>query len=183
MTMTKLRLAMAAATLLATAGTATAATQGTLGTGSSTGSMDLSVTISESLRITGLADAALGTYGGTGDLTQDTDVCVYTNDSTGDYQITADNLANSGNFEITNANSDALAYTVAWNDATGTTGQAALTANVALAAQTGADTASDDCSTGASMTSNIEVTFAEAALQAAPSGAYTGTLTLVVTPN
>ena len=65
---------------------ANAATQGTLGA-TSTGTSLVSLTIAAQYQITGLTDLALGAWSGSGNMTANNDVCVYTNDSTGNYQI------------------------------------------------------------------------------------------------
>jgi hypothetical protein len=75
-----------------------------------------------------------------------------------------------------------IPYAVSWNHATGTTGEALMTYNTATATQTGANNTSVDCGGGASLNANFHVHFDGASLQTAPSGVYTGTLTLLVEP-
>lgn len=163
-----------------TASSALAATDGSLGS-TSTGDFDITITINELVRISGLSDVAFGTYGGTGILQDNQNICVYTNDAAADYKITLDNPNNSGTFELADG-TNKIAYSVLFNDAAGTTGQTAVTAGSALTAQSGANTSSIDCSVGGD-SANVEVSIAEGDLQAAPIGSYTGTLQLVLEPS
>lgn len=157
---------------------ANAATDGTLGT-ASTGTLDVSLSIAGQVRLTGLTDFAFGAYGGSGDLTNNDDVCVYRNGA-GTYSVTA--TTNRTDFVLQNAGSDTIAFDAYFNDASGTTGRSPLTYNTALTSQTGADTSSQDCDSHASDNANISVLISEAALQAAPAGSYSATMTVVVAP-
>ena len=177
MKMMKSLLALGIVTLGASA--AYAATQGTLGA-TSTGTADITVTISEQYRISSLQDYTFGTYAGTGDLTSNDDVCVYHNGD-GLYTVTATGSGAANAFTVTNG-SNTIAYGVAFNDQTGVVGQTALTTGNASATQSGANVTSSDCSSGG-LSANLEVELLEAALQAAPAGAYTGTVTVVVQTN
>ena len=155
-----------------------AATDGTLGT-TSTGTSVITVTIPELILITGLADISFGTYGGTGDLNGNDDICIYTNKAAGTYGVTATGDGAASAFTITDG-SNTIAYNVYFNDVSGTTGETQLITNTANTSQTGANTSSQNCGGGAN--ANFHVEMLEANLQAAPAGAYSGTLTLVVAP-
>lgn len=160
---------------------AIAASDGTLGA-TSTGTSLVSLTIGAVYQITGLADLALGTYGGAGNMTGNDDVCVYTNDATGNYnvRITDDSGMSVGAFSVQNAGSTAdIPFTVNWNDVSGTVGSAAATYNTPLAS-TGADTASATC--GGGNNANFEVSLLQADLQAAPADSYSATLSIVIEP-
>lgn len=76
--------------------------------------------------------------------------------------------------------SNSLAYSVFYNDASSTTGEAAVTAGTVLSGQSGANTTSVNCGGGSN--ANFHVRIAESNLLAAPAGAYTGILTLFVEP-
>lgn len=160
-------------------GYAFAATDGTLGA-TSTGTSDISLTVPELILISGMADVSFGTWSGSGDLDGNEDVCIYTNKAAGTYVVTATGDGAANAFTVTDG-SNTIAYAVAYNDVSGTTGEAALTTNVQSAQQSGADTSSQSC--GGSDNANFHVTVTEANLLAAPAGAYSGTLTLVVEPN
>lgn len=161
---------------------AAAATQGSLGS-TSTGTVGVSVTIPQKYRITSLTDITLGTYSGTGDLTGNDDVCVYTNDATKAYHvlITDSSSMTPSGFGVQNAGATAsIPMTVAWNSATGTSGNAAVTYNSSLAGSN-ANSTSVTCATGGE-SANLQVTLAAADLQAAPADAYSTTLTIVIEP-
>jgi hypothetical protein len=159
--------------------TAFTATQGTLGA-TSTGDFTITVTIPERVQVSYLQDIDFGSYGGSGALTDNYDLCVYSN--TGGYQITATGSGAANAFTITDG-SDTIAYTLSWNDTTTTTGNQSITTGTALTGQTTA-AADATCSSGSSMSSNMYVNIAEAALLAATPSAtpYSGTVTLLVEP-
>lgn len=171
---------MSSAVLLASY--AHAATDGTLGA-TSTGTADVTLTIASQFRISDMDDFALGTYGGTGNLTANDDVCVYTNLASGAYNVTAtDNSGMSAaDFSVQNGGATAdIPFEVRWNDVTGTVGNAVMTYNTQMAG-TGANIQTDDCSVGG-LSGNIQVTLLQAALQAAPADSYTSTVSFLIEP-
>jgi len=154
------------------------ASDGSLGA-TSTGTSVISVTVPNLIKISGMADIAFGTYSGTGDLNGNEDVCVYTNKASGTYRVTGSGTGGGGAFTLQSGGNN-LAYNVYFNDVAGTTGEAALTAGSALNSQSGASTSSQTC--GGSNNANFHVEILSTNLLAVPSGAYSGTLTLVVEP-
>jgi hypothetical protein len=154
-----------------------AATDGTLGS-TSTGTLSITLGIQDLVRISGLADMALGNYTGAGDLNSNEDVCVYRNGPSGQYKVTAS--ASEGAFAL-KAGSNAIPYKVYFNDATGVSGETLLTYSAISGAQSGANNQSVDCSVGGK-SSNVHVQLLETDLQAAAPGAYSGTLILTVEP-
>jgi hypothetical protein len=154
-----------------------AANDGTLGT-SSQGDLDITVTIQDLIQISDFSDFALGTYGGSGDLENNDDLCVYRNSAGAQYTVTA--TASEGAFEVQDGG-ESIAYSVFFNDVTGTTGEVQLSYNSASATQSGANTQSADCSVGG-LSANVHVVIAEADLQAAVPGSYSGTLILTANP-
>jgi hypothetical protein len=160
---------------------AMAATDGTLGA-TSTGTSAVSLTISPLYKISGIADIALGSYSGTGALTGNDDVCVYSNGGTTYHvKVTDDTALSSASFAVEDAtHTFQIPMTVKWNSATGTTGNAAVAYNTQLAG-TGANTTSSDCSVGGN-SANLQVNLDATALQAAPAAAYSSTLTLLIEP-
>ena len=154
------------------------ASDGALGA-TSTGSANITLTIPTQVRISGLADLALGTWSGSGSKTANDDVCVYTNNPGAGYRVTATGNGTGGAFTVASG-AETVAYEVRWNDQTGTAGNVQLTSGVQLASQTGANTSSQTC--GGLNSANFQVTFTSSALAAAKSGAYTGLLSIVVEP-
>ena len=169
----------------ATAGSALAATaDGTLGA-TSTGTADVTLTIDEQFQISDMNAFAFGTYGGTGDLDNNDDICVYHNGD-GSYRVTiTDNSANvtANAFQVEDAtDTNEIDMSIFWNDVTGTVGETAITYNTPTAAQSGANTTAADCSTGG-LSANLHVVLAEADLQAAAAGSYDSELTVLVEPD
>lgn len=166
-------LKVAAFTLISAS--AFAATDGTVGT-TSTGTSTVSLTIPKLVRITSMADFAFGTYTGTGALDSNDDVNVASN-YTGTYQVVLTGSGAASAFTITNG-TQTIAYSVAYNKATGIAGGVAATSGTAITAQTGVV---KPLAT-ATLNGNIRVQMTQANIQAVDAGTYTGTLTIVVTP-
>lgn len=159
--------------------TAFAATQGTLGE-TSTGSSDLSIEIPEFVRISDVGDLAFGSYGGSGDVNGNDDLCIYRNNPAATYFVTASGDGAASAFSMTDG-TNTIAYNVYFNDASGTTGEALLTTNSKSTQQSGANTSALDC--GGSNNANFHVEILEANLMSAAAGSYNGTLTMVAEPN
>jgi hypothetical protein len=163
--------------LCMTAGVAIAA-DGSVGA-TSTGTTDLNITVPEFVEVTDILDPLVDvTYGGSGAVTANDDVCVWTNDSATSYKVTATGDGAGSAFTITDG-SDTIAYTVSWNDVTGTVGAASLTATTQSGVQTGASNTYPCPANNA----NISVSFAENDVLSVQAGAYSGTLTLVLAPD
>lgn len=171
--MKKLLLSLGLVALLAT--DAVAATDGTVGA-TSTGTSTISVTIPKLIRIRSMSDFTTGSYSGTGDIDQDDDVNVSVN-YTGTYQVTGTGSGAASAFTITDGSST-IAYTPYFNDATGTSGRAALTTTVALTTQSGAVKPLGS----STLNGNVSINKTEANIQAVDAGTYTGVLTLVFAP-
>lgn len=169
-----LRVRYLAILLAAASGVAHAATQGTLGS-TSTGSLGITLTIPNLVQITGINDIALGTWSG-GAMSGSDNVCVFS--TTRAYRITANGSGTAGAFTLV-AGANTIPYTVEWDDVSGATTGTALTSGTAL---TGQATAATSATCGGGTNATVIVRVAEAALTAVPAGAYTGTLTLVITP-
>ena len=152
-----------------------AATQGTTGA-TSTGDLDISLTILDEIRISGLQDITLGTFAGT-DLGGASPVCVYRS-GTGNYNLTATGDGAGSAFELDDGGTNTVAYTVTYDDGSGPTG---LTSGITLTGQTGGDPASDTCA-GTGQNGQVVVNVLATDMAALPAAAYNGTLTLVVAP-
>jgi len=167
-------LAIAAVATLA-AGNAFAATQGILGA-TSEGSLEITLTIEPLVQISALNDIALGTYAGGGNMSGADDLCVYSN--TGGYEITATGNGAGGAFELIGTAVN-LPYTVQWATSAGAGSGNAMTAGAPLGGQGGTFT-TPDC--GASDNAQVIVAVDSTDLASAPTGNYTGVLTLLVAP-
>ena len=159
---------------------ALSASDGILGA-SSTGTADVSLTIEEVVRITDMDDFAFGSYSGSGALEADDNICVYHNGD-GNYKVTItdDTTGSPSGFAVEGPLGD-IPMEVKWNDAPSTTGSTLITYGVALAA-TNANTESENCATGG-LSANMQVDLAEANIQAAPAGAYSSTIVVLVEPD
>jgi len=171
---------MSAAGLVGTQAIAATA-DGTLAA-TSTGTVDVTLTISELFQISNISAAnfTFGTFSGSGAFQANEDICVYSNGD-GSYKLTGTDDSTGATFAVENAgDSEIIAMTVNWNDVGGTTtGNIALVHGTATVAQSGADVLATDCTT-AGDTGNLEVIIAEAALLAAGVGSYDSEITLVV---
>jgi hypothetical protein len=160
------------------------ATQGTLGA-TSTGVVNITATVLARTQISGLSDVTFTNVdpGVTQTATQND--CVWSNTATKGYTIKAS--GNSGNgsgtaFLLASGSLAAVPYSVSW---AGTSGASSGTGLVSGTTSTGfTSTATQPtCQSGAATTSTLFVSIAAADLQTMTAAAsYTGTLTLLVTP-
>lgn len=136
----------------------------------------------DKVRISALSDVSFGIISNfAADSVRSESLCLYAKSPPLDqYRITASGSGPGGSFELSSG-SDRLPYEVQWSNVPGQSGGAPLLANQPLAGQQ--STASvDDCSKGAATTASLVVVLRSAAVSAASSGTYTGTLTLLVAP-
>lgn len=177
---------IAAALFLLYASETHAATQGSLGS-PSTGTMNVGVIKAARADITSLADLSRGAWSvGDGDIVLTNDVCVYSTRPSGGYTIQPSGSGSGGAFTLANG-AHTLAYAVTWNaggvGALSNSG-ASLSPNGISGPLTHAATDNSTCNgTTPGPTARLIVTVTAAAMTAAPAGTYTGTLTLLVTPN
>ncbi|QKR99771.1 hypothetical protein F9288_09075 [Sphingomonas sp. CL5.1] len=161
-------------------GEADAASQGTLGS-TSTGSVNISVSVPSRARITGLTDITITNQDPGTAINSAQNICVWSNTATRKYTIAASGSGMSNAFTLANGSLN-VPYSVQWSDTSGATTGTALTAGTASVAFT--STATDQaCATGARTSASLIVNMATsdlATMQAAT--AYSGVLTLVVTP-
>jgi hypothetical protein len=128
------------------------------------------------VQVSGFIDFSFGSWGGSGGISDDDDLCVH-NSVTSNYYLTA--TGDGPGFSLVKGG-DTIDYTVRWNDQTGTTGNIALSSGVQSALQSGANTSSTNC--GGGNNANLQVSITEGELSAAVPGAYTGTLTILIEP-
>lgn len=154
--------------------TAMAATDGAVGF-NSTGTIDITLTVNDEVRISNLTDINLGVFAGA-DASGSTAACVYRN-GTGAYQVMASGDGTAGAFTLTDG-TNSVPYVIDYDDGTGAQ---PMTSGIPVIGRTGADPASATCATTGN---NATVTATVAAVDAAtlPAGTYAGTLTLLVSP-
>lgn len=175
-----LLLAGAALACGVTAGPANAAIDGTLGA-TSTGDITITASIANRARISGLADVTFANQDPATAASNAQDVCVWSNTASGGYTITATGSGTGSAFTLSNG-SGTVPYSVEWAATSGQTSGAALTAGSASASLTSAAT-SQDCSSGPVASASLVVNMATSDLGTMTAGSnYTGTLTLLVTP-
>jgi len=160
--------------------TASAATQGSLGT-TSTGSVSISASVPNRIELTGLTDVAFTNQDPSVAAANAQNVCVWSNSSTRGYYVTASGSGTSNAFTLASGTST-VPYGVEW---AGSSGQASGTALVAATALHGLTSTATNptCSSGPASSASLIVRISSANLQAMQAATtYTGTLTLVVAP-
>jgi len=164
-----------------TAGQASAApTQGTLGA-TSTGIINISASVPNRARITGLVDVAFTNQDPNTAASSNQDVCVWSNTATKGYTVTATGSGAASAFTLSNGTTT-VPYSVQWNASSGQTSGTALTAGAASVSLTSTAT-NQTCASGPTASASLIVGITTANLGGMTAGSsYTGTLTLLVTP-
>lgn len=176
------RLALLGAALASglTAGPAFAASQGNLGA-TSTGTVGISASVPNRARITGLADVAFTNQDPATAASNAQNVCIWSNTATKAYTITASGSGSASAFTLSNG-SGTVPYTVEWAATTGQTSGTSLTTGTASASLT-TTAVNQACSSAPATTASLIVKMATTDLGTMSAGSsYTGTLTLLVTP-
>jgi hypothetical protein len=159
---------------------AMAASDGTLDA-TSQGSVEISASVPNRVRLTGLDDVAFTNQDPSTAASNAQDVCVWSNTG-GGYSITATGSGAANAFTLANG-SLTVPYSVAWNSSAGQTTGTALTTATPLASLTSAAT-NQLCASGPSSSASLIVGISSDDLQTMQGGlSYTGTLTLLVTPD
>lgn len=136
-------------------------------------------------RVSGISDLNLPTWSiGDPGVSASIDICAYT--LLGNYNVT---VSSPGGFVLTNG-ANTIPYTLKWEDSgagnLGSSGGSAMTNNVALVNRLNANSSlfSNDCSTGipTGPTARLYLNITQAAMNAAPAGTYSGTITLLIGP-
>lgn len=177
------RLALAGAVLSAIApiAPAVAATQGTLGATSS-GTVTINASVPKQAQISGLTDVDLTNSNPNQNAVFSENTCVWSNTATKGYSLTATGNGAGSTFQLVNG-SLTVPYSVAWAASSGATSGTALTSGTPLTGLTTTAT-KPTCSSSPTSTSTLIVSIASADLQGMTAvTTYTGTLTLLVTPN
>lgn len=169
-----------AAAALAVAGPAQAASQGSLGS-TSTGSITITASIGAKAQISGLSDLTFSSLDAVNNSTLSQNACVWSNTATKNYTIKATGSGASNAFTVKDASNNVIPYTVAWAATSGASSGTALTSGSASSSI--ATSATSPTCGGTGSTSTLFVSLAAADQQAMIAGnSYTGTLTLLVTP-
>lgn len=157
---------------------AAAATQGSIGA-TSTGSVLITATVPNRALITSLADVTFTNADPSVAATSSQGPCVWSNTSTRNYTITASGSGTAGAFTIASGSS-VIPYSIGWANSANATSLTALTAGAASSAIASNAT---NISCGGTGNSTLKVTIGATDLQnMVATNSYTGTLTLVVTP-
>jgi hypothetical protein len=160
--------------LAAVATTGFAATQGVTGFTSS-GDLDITLTVTDEVRINNLVDIILPPFTGA-DVVNSSDACVYRNGGA-TYQVTATGSGAGNAFTLTDGVTP-VNYSVTFDDGTGALG---MTSGASLS-RTNATGTDDSCVTNGGDNSTIEVTVAAVDANSLPEATYIGTLTFLVAP-
>ena len=153
--------------------------------GSSSGSIDITLALGVAGVIVDLRDFNFGNWSGSGELRDNDDLCIGTT-GTSQYIIRADGQGVGNDFILSNGSSQ-LPYRVFWNDTTGTAGNFELLAGVQVDNLTNPPNSFTPIGGGGyictgARDANVEVVIEETALQAAEAGSYSGVLTLTLIP-
>ena len=160
---------------------ADAATQGSLGA-TSTGTVTITATVANRAQITGLSDVNFTNADPTTTATSAQSSCLWSNTATKGYSITASGSGTAGAFTLTSGALAPVPYSVQWAASSGQTSGTALATGAPLTGLVSTATR-PTCNTGPTTTSSLIVSIAATDLQNMVAAAsYTGTLTLLVTP-
>jgi hypothetical protein len=162
------------------AGPAFAATQGSLGA-TSTGTVSITASVPNRARITGLTDVSFANQDPSTAASNAEDVCVWSNTATKAYTITATGSGSGSAFTLSNG-SGTVPYSVEWAATSGQTSGNALTAGTASSSLT-SGAVNQTCSSAPAASASLIVKMSTTDLGTMSAGSsYTGTLTLLVTP-
>ncbi len=178
--------ALAASIALIPAGTALAASDGSLGTGASAtsqGTAQVNLSIPAMIKISKITDLQLDQNfdSGTSELYDETSVCVFRKGNSGAYTVTASsaNPDGSGNFQVDDGGTKVM-YNVQWSDSAGNTED--LTENATSSTTFTGNTGSADC--GGATNATVRASVPQSEWEAATASAgYNDTLTMMVTAN
>lgn len=133
----------------------------------------------QNLMISGLADVAFGTLPTPGaDQTKAQSVCAYSGLLGGRYSVSATGSGTGGAFTLANGTYE-MPYEVQWSASAGQTTGTALTSGTSITGRTGALS----CPTLAASNASLILLIRSAAIAEARAGSYSGTLTILLSPN
>lgn len=159
---------------------AVAATQGSLGA-TSTGSVAITASVPSRARITGLTDVDFTGQDPATAASSSQSVCVWSNTATKAYTVTASGSGASSAFTLSNG-ATTVPYSVQWASTSGQTSGTVLATGTASASLTSAAT-NQTCASGPAASASLIVGITTANLSTMAAGSsYTGSLTLLITP-
>jgi hypothetical protein len=162
-------------------GGAHAATQGTLGP-TSTGSVTITATVPNRTQITGLTDVSFANADPPTAAVSNQSDCVWSNTATKGYSISATGSGPGGAFTLASGSLTPVPYSVQWNAAAAQTTGTPLVSGTPLPGLVSTATR-PACTASPSSTSSLIISIAPTDLQSmVATSSYTGTLTLLVTP-
>lgn len=162
------------------AASALAATQGNLGA-TSNASVAISASVPARARLSGLTDIALAGVNPASNAVASRNLCAWSNTASKGYKITASGSGSASTFTLSSG-SLTVPYTVQWNQAAGQSSGVALTPSTASTTFTSTAT-HQQCLAGPTASASLVVTITSAALQTMQANTtYSGTLTLLMTP-
>ena len=139
-------------------------------------------TVAQTVQISGISDVGFGTVANFNlDLSQSQTVCAYSSALPARYSISALGSGTGGAFTLSNG-AFALPYEVQWNAAAAQTSGTMLSPGTTLTNQTSA-AVTPTCTLGLTPSGSLTIVLRAAALSRAQAGAFTGTLTLLISPN
>ena len=133
----------------------------------------------DKVRITGLSDINFGLITGTGDQSRSESLCAYSDNATGGYSVVATGSGSGGAFQLSGV--APLTYEVLWADSAGQTSGSSLISGTASGGHTSVAT-HQFCNSGPPASASLTIVIRAATLGSARAGAYTGTLTLLLSP-
>lgn len=177
--MNKNILALPLAVVFSLSVSAIAATDGTLGQ-ASTGTTDVSLAIPDLIQVTGLSDLDLGMWDGVNDATTMDSICVYANNSSGQYSATFTGSGVGGAFSLADG-AETVPYLVQYTDNALIPTVYPATSGTQIMNLVGAHQTLPDC--GGVDNGAISVSIQQAVLATSTQGNYTGTLTMLIEPS
>lgn len=157
-----------------------AATQGSLGA-TSTGTVAISASVPARARLTGLTDVAFTSVDPSSAASNAQSVCAWSNTATKSYTVTATGSGASSAFTLANG-ALTVPYSVQWAGSASQTSGSALTAGTASSSFVSTAT-NQQCASGPTASASLIIGIGANDLQSMQaSTSYTGTLTLLMTP-
>ena len=157
------------------------ATDGSLGA-TSEGSFNISLVLTDIIVISGLSDFLNLTYSPGSDVTDTDTHCVYSNASSGTFEVNASstNEGAGGTFRLVNG-ANTIEYSFTYNGVAMTSDFTQTSFNNNGGSGFAADATDTDCSTNG-FNMSYAISIPEANIQAAPQATYTDTVTILVQP-
>ena len=181
--------------VLLTAGSALAASQGTLTTGTSEATSDIDITIPKMVKITGVQDIGYTVdsdhlHNGYTEAETKKDVCVYSNHATGKYKVrfvctegTGAGTDCADDYKLQSSASKEILYVPYWQNTKGA-GSGTAPASYGQELQgDAANTTTEGCTDLGGNSAALAITIANTELQKVPAGKYEGTLHIQVYPD